>query len=258
MTLTNAMTLKNYLHLSEESEFLVASKAERTAFLRTLVENRTLVTVYDPPHDAMMMSMLVAAEPADNRIFLDAPVDSPNVERFLSLTAWHLVAFPDNIRLQMVAAAPRRVVYQSKPTFMLEFPARMWRVQRREFHRLDVPLSAPVRLHMPWSGARLPLQVRNMSLAGLCIAGEFPVQANIREGQHLNGCDLQFPVGAQTVSITADLEIRSCHPAAQGALAARTAGCRFLSPFPPSSQKLFQRYLNALECDYLARRRQAR
>ncbi|MDA8093614.1 MAG: flagellar brake protein [Betaproteobacteria bacterium] len=252
------MTLKHYLHLSEASEFLVASKAERMAFLRPLVENRTLVTVYDPPHDAMMMSMLVAAEPADNRIFLDAPVDSPNVQRFLTLAAWHLVAFPDNIRLQMVAAAPQRVDYQSKPTFMLEFPSHMWRVQRREFHRLDVPPSAPVRLHLPWNGERFPFQVRNMSLAGLCIVGEFPAHANVREGQRLDGCDLQFPVGAQTVSITTDLEIRSCQPAAQGTAAATTTGCRFLSPFPPASQKLFQRYLNALECDYLARRRQAR
>lgn len=155
----------------------------------------------------------------------------------------------DRIDIDFALAGGKSVSYEGSPALMFPAPARLHKLQRREFFRLPTPMAKPLMCSL-WVEETIgskPVehlaQVLDISLGGVCI--QHPPKLEVKAGELFKGCGLALPDGA----IKFDLAVRHTFDVENRlGKTSKRAGCEFIN-LSPAAQQAIQRFMSKLERD---------
>ncbi|MDR5759527.1 flagellar brake protein [Caballeronia sp. LZ035] len=152
---------------------------------------------------------------------------------------------PGGIRTEFVTGRATPVSFEGRPAFEAAFPALLYFVQRREFHRVETPVGEPfVASGIDAEGEPFDLDLQDMSLGGIALRTSDPRFAALPRGTVWNDVTLQM--GAFSL-VTVHLEIVAPRQAITPSGEARTVlGCRF-NDLSGRAERTLQRVITQLE-----------
>jgi len=224
------------------NKYLVHSKTEIVYILRAVIQKRGLVTAYfNQGKDFILTSFL---DVDANRIILDYGAKEAHNRKILDSQKIVVVTTQDRVKVQFSVPRIEIIRYEGGNAFRIPLPESVLKLQRREFFRIETPITTPLQCTIPLDdGREIPIMVTDVSIGGVGIIG-CPPDFDLAPGMMLPGCRIALPGIGEVV---ATLEIRSTFDVTlkNGAITKR-AGCCFID-LPSPMQVLLQRYIIKLE-----------
>lgn len=160
-------------------------------------------------------------------------------------TGAYIYAEHFSAQVQFFVPKLAQVMFQQGYVFTISLPDEIYRIQRRESYRAEVPEENGIRCTIPLTGdGHLRIPISDISRGGIALLdrmNKLPVQ----QGTLLPNCQLELPrVGA----LHADIQVRNCKSFYSKELKHEVArlGCKFLS-ISSGMENILQRYIDQLE-----------
>ena len=117
--------------IDDYSQYLLHTRMEILAVLRTLIQKNALVTVHFDRGNAFFLTSILSIEPDANRILVDVGSDEEINTRALQADKLILTAVVDKIKVQFSIASLARTEHEGRPAFVGRIPDTLLRLQRR-------------------------------------------------------------------------------------------------------------------------------
>lgn len=239
------------LEPGDYARYLLHSKSEILFVLRSLAEHVSQVTVFFNEGKDLLLTTVIAV--ADDALIIDYGASSEMNRKALVADKLFCVASLKKVRIQFLLRGLTQVSYEGRPAFQARLPTDLLRLQRREFFRLTMPITRPLKCAMPITDAAgeaqvVEVNVVDISGGGLAIA--LPDGVDFEDDQEFADCRIELPeVGAVTarVAIRNQFEITL-----RSGARVRRAGCEFVK-LPGPAATLIQRYIIKVERERKAR-----
>jgi len=216
--------------------------------LRELARSPQVVSAYFDDGREFIITSLLGIDSEHNKMLLDYGPDDELNRRLIAAGEAVLVANPDNVRVQFKAEDIRRFDYQGEPAFVATMPASIIRIQRREFHRLSIPIgSRLVCRFMADGGTAVEATVVDISVGGIGLIESLDDSLYKWEpGTVIPAVRIELP-GEGGISV--DMEIRSRFSVNEPGHGDRfRIGCMFLGLANRQSAAI-QRYIHRMELE---------
>lgn len=245
------------VRFEDEARYLLHDEREIRRVLQSLIEKRILVSAYLAPRNRVLPTCLISLSIEDNLLSIDGSPDEAtnvSVERADHVTCVSLI---DRIPVQFRLSDVVRTSIDGLVAFRAPIPDRLLHLQRRDFHRLRVPVSEPLSCSQPGppcpdgsEGPPIRLPVLDISAGGACL------QVSNRPDDFAPGkelqCQLHLP-GTKPLTLRLVVRGRFQSLAPNGCETWR-AGCQFVA-LPQAAEAQIQRYIFRLERQRKARER---
>lgn len=180
------------------SQYLLHSKSEIVAVLRSLVQKGALITVYFDQGNSFLLTSMIALNPDTQSFVLDLGSNEEMNGRALLAKKLILTTVVDKVKIQFSLSGLAATQYDGRGAFLGAIPEALLRLQRREYFRLSTPIANPIKLAATIRRAdnsalqvNLPLLDISGGGVGLMVATD---QAQLLErGEILNDCKLMLP-----------------------------------------------------------------
>ncbi|MFT3851032.1 MAG: flagellar brake protein [Propionivibrio sp.] len=180
------------------SQYLLHSRSEILAVLRSLVQKGALITVYFDQGKSFLLTSMLALDADNQRFVLDLGSNDEMNQRALLAKKLILTTVVDKVKIQFSLNALNSAQYESRRAFVGAIPDTLLRLQRREYFRLSTPIANPIKLTTTIRRAddsvlqvSLPLLDISGGGVGLMVASD---QAQLLErGATLDECRLMLP-----------------------------------------------------------------
>ena len=237
------------------SQYLLYSKSEVLAVLRTLVQKGAMITVhFDQGHSFLLTTMIALS--ADNReMILDVGSNEEMNSRALLAKKLIFTTLIDKVKIQFSLNKLSQTQSDGRLAFVGAVPERLLRLQRREFFRLSTPIANPIRINAMLrraDGRALPIELPLLDISGggVGLMVVLDLAALFQRGDILNDCKMMLPdEGLLVVRLSVrnlfDVTTRS------GSRHIR-AGCEFVD-LPAPRLTMVQRYITRVERERKAR-----
>ena len=199
---------------------------------------------FDGAKDFIMTSLL---DVGDKGLWVEQGTDTPKNRCIAESDEVTFVGSLNQVKVQFSANEIRAVTHQGYPAFYLPLPASLYRVQRREYYRLMLPLSerlhCVIPINKPQAGNRMEVPVMDISGGGVrlfCTDNEIEFVL----GQTYGGCQINLPeVGKINVMMTVK-SLVSISPKPGQTI--KRVGCEFKN-LDNASSILLQRYVTKMQ-----------
>ena len=243
----------------DDKEFRIPSKKEILFILQDLAEKGTRSALYyDAAHDFIMTTVLAAT---DEGIWLDVGPFPPENKRVLLSDKITLVSLHQHVKIQFEAHDIQSATFDDADAFFIGMPDYLLRIQRREFFRLDIPFSTPIK-------CRIPIKPDNPDESGKpAVIREFPVldisgggvsllceenETGLQPGVEFQDCRIPLPdIGILPVALYIKNNVKFT---THNDLIKMRASCEFCH-LNNQASFLLQRYINHLQSKNLAKRK---
>jgi c-di-GMP-binding flagellar brake protein YcgR len=233
------------LSRSEENEHGIISVKEIVSILKHIAENGTQVALYYADGNYFVLSTLLGVN--DKGLWLEQSTNERDNKRILESDDLILVSTHLDVKVQFVAKQPRSVEHQGYAAFHLPLPKTIYRLQRRESFRLEIPSTKPLRCVIP-IGEPGAVQPREVSLLDISTGGMKLTFAEgeiaLEQGQSYENCQIKLP-DMGTITVTMIVRGMSTLPTKSGHNIKR-AGCQFIN-LSTAANILLQRYVNSMQ-----------
>ena len=233
------------LSRSEENEHGIASAREIIAILKHIADNTTRVALYYIDGSYSILTTLLGVN--DKGLWLEQAANRHDNQRILESDKLLLVSTHLDVKVQFAAHQARDMEHQGYPAFHLPLPKTLYRLQRRENFRLDIPSAKPLRCVIP-AGDPKTGKMREVSLMDISAGGMKLTYSEgdleLVQGQTYENCQIDLPdVGIVNVAMV----VKSLFslPTQSGQIIKR-AGCQF-TDLSGASNILLQRYINSMQ-----------
>ena len=237
------------------SKYLLHSRSEILAILRSLIQKGSLITVYFDQGHSFLLSSIIALS-ADNREFtLDFGSNDEMNRRALVADRLILTTLVDKVKVQFSLKGLRSAHSGGRPVFVASVPDSLLRLQRREYFRLSTPIANPIRLVTQWhrpdgSAIQLELPLLDISGGGVGLMASVEQAQLFQRGDLLTDCKIALPTEGLLVAVLCvrnmfDVTTRT------GARHVRI-GCEF-SDLPSARLSMVERYITRMERERKAR-----
>jgi c-di-GMP-binding flagellar brake protein YcgR len=232
----------------------IASPREIVSLLRQIGEKNALVRMLvQGEHDVCVTSILDIDARAGTML-IECSVNRDQNVRILAQQRVRIETTLDNIRIVFVVTGITSALYDNRPALRCSIPATLVRLQRREYYRMAMPITSPVRVAIPvpaQAPARAAIEsftLADISVGGLAILDHKRV-LDTTIGHKMIGCNLTLPDGLVNMTLT----VRNTVELAllNGKISHRL-GCEFID-LSRASLAHIQRYITKLERDRNAR-----
>jgi len=239
---------------ADEEKYKVYSRLEIASVLSALQKTGTLVTAYFGSGNDFILTSILRVDAEADEVLLDYGADAATNLRALNASGFTFVAAHERIKIQFSAESLQATQFDRRDAFSIALPRALLRLQRREYYRIVIPLSQPLKCEIPPQGkgveAPAEASVADISCGGVALVG-FNATASVESGMCFRGCQIQLP---DTGVVTADLLIKSTYEVThKNGSKHLHAGCEFVN-MPERVRANIQRYINAMERE---RRRRA-
>ena len=237
------------------SQYLLFSKTEILAVLRSLIQKGAMVSVYFDHGKSFFLTTVLALAPDNNQFIVD--IGSNDEMNSKALQANHLIFTTqvDKVKVQFSLDRLTTTRSEGRPAFLAAIPEKLLRLQRRDFFRLSTPIAEPVRLHT--TIAREGQEPRHIEAPLLDISGGgVGLMVNLDQaelfemGERLDNCKIMLPnegLLATTLSVRNRFEVTT----RSGSRHMRI-GCQYID-LPPARLTVIQRYITRIERERKAR-----
>lgn len=232
-------------------KYLLHNRAEIVVYLRALLKNHTLVTVYLDEGEQFFLSALLSIDEDSNLLILDGSSHAASNDAALKSARITLSAPLDRVKIQIrLHGGISMVSIDGKKALTARLPTSILRLQRREFFRVDTPRHInPLRckLAVPnLAGGHdvVDYPLFDLSGGGLSLLGPIGDAELFSLGEMFHDCRLEIP-GESVLSVN----LRACEvlkmelPSGEQQL---RLGCEFVS-LPGTRLAFIERYITRLE-----------
>lgn len=239
-----ALTVEKFRD-GEESKYQISSPREIQLILHAVAQKKSVAILYFNDEQHFIKSVLLAAN--KQGIWLDVGPSEEDNEALLLSDNVTLVTMHQGAKVQFSCTNFELAIYASHPAFFCPLPARMVRLQRRDYFRLPIPADAPLKCVIP-PQSEIPAQpvaitIMDISVGGVAlVCREQGVQ--LEEGEIYPDCKIDLP-GIGTLTATIQVKNLFDVPSSNGNVT-KHAGCEFVQPDGKTSM-LLQRYVALMQ-----------
>lgn len=227
------------------SRYTLATPVEVVHHLASIAKSGHMVTVFSNKGKTFILTRFLEVDAKRGVLLLDWGADPVTNDQLLASERNVFVCSPEGVKTQFVTAAARKVMLDSGPAFEVDLPEQVIKLQRREFFRIQTPVSNPVSCHIAdYPNRPLDLVLFDISLGGCSLWLPAAQTPGFELGQQYLDCSFELrPIG----SLRAGIEVRHhLTTRLRNGNDAVRVGCAFLK-MTPSSETLVQRYVGHLE-----------
>ena len=239
----------------EYSRYLLYSRTEILAVLRTLIQKVALITVHFDHGKSFLLTTMLAFSDSDGGFILDVGANREMNQKAVLSDKLILTAVVDKVKIQFSIKGLFPTEYEGRPALRGNFPEAVLRLQRREFFRLSTPIATPVIMstviqRQDGSALSADIPLFDISGGGIGLMTDPEISALFEKGDLLADCRIQLPeegllVANFIVRNKFDVTTRS------GGQFVRV-GCEF-ADIPPARLNMVQRYITRVERERKAR-----
>jgi c-di-GMP-binding flagellar brake protein YcgR len=234
-------------------DYVVVSRREIVALLRQIGEKSQLVRLMIKGDLDVCVTSLLHVDPDTNTIILDRSVSREQNERIVSAGTVRCETSLDKIRILLALENLREVTFEGGNALRADIPASLIRLQRREFYRMQAPVTHPVLAVIPLplelGGGTTTFPLADISCGGVALLdNQHQLGATI--GETFINCRIDLPeIGPVICSLqvrnTVDMTLLNNKTS-------RRLGCRF-ADISRANMAAVQRYITKLERERNAR-----
>lgn len=237
------------------SQYLLHSRSDILAVLRSLIQKGALITVYFDQGKSFLLTSMLALNADNQGLVLDLGSNAEMNERALKAEKLILTTVVDKVKIQFSLSTLEATQYDGRSAFFGRIPDTLLRLQRREYFRLATPIANPIKLattirRADNSALQVSLSLLDISGGGVGLMVSPEVAGYLQKGEVLSDCRIRLPdegllVAKLVIRNKFDVTTRS------GGQFVR-AGCEFID-IPPSRLNMVQRYITRVERERKAR-----
>ena len=199
----------NDSELENWHDYRVESRREIVALLRQIADKRQLVRILLQGEADVCVTSLLEVDPDRGVLVLDRSIDRDQNRRILAAGRVNCETSLDKIRILFVLDEAREIDYDGGTALEADIPDTLVRLQRREYYRMETPVTNPVRVVIPMppelGGGSQAFALADISCGGIAIL-DSKMALGDTPGQVFTCCRLELPgVGP----VTTGLEIRN-------------------------------------------------
>lgn len=199
----------NDQELENWHDYEVESRREIVALLRQISEKHQLLRLLVKGEADVCVSTILDVDEASNSIVLDRSIERMQNERIVEAGKLRCETTLDKIRILFTADQLRPTLFQGEAALRADIPPSLIRLQRREYYRMETPVSNPVRAIIPLppeaGGGTAVFPLHDISCGGIAILDN-KLQLDNTVGAELPNCRIELPeIGPVTVT----LEVRN-------------------------------------------------
>jgi len=244
------------------SPYWIRYALEIRQYLAEMAQHKERVQLWFGGQDFLVSMVLEVG--AEGQIVLDVSADPKSNQRLLHTGAALLVTTLEGVEIKAPLTDLKPATHEGLPAFVCPTPDRLHRLQRREFHRMPIPVGQRFGCHL-----RIPLadappeltaihppppkwvhaEMTDLSLGGIGLIEPSAPGLHLQVGDVLQGCRIDL---GEFGAFDADLNVRHVTelPSRRGVLR-RKVGLRF-AQLSLGADHDIQRCLFQLELDHRA------
>jgi c-di-GMP-binding flagellar brake protein YcgR len=230
----------------ELSPYQVLSRREIISLLRAMSEQKQLVSMVINGTDSVLTSIL-EVDDEQNTLYIDCAPNASLNRRIVESDNISFETVLDHIRILFFASDINECVHDNLPALYMPIPTSLIRLQRREYYRVQTPISNPVRCSIPVpreDGVDIvTVNLQNVSGGGIAVIDDKKLLDNTL-GLVYKDCKIHLPGNTTVVT---SLQVRNSQDVSlNNGKSVRRIGCLFVE-LPPSMLSAIQRYITKLE-----------
>lgn len=238
------LTIEN-ISKDEESKFLISSTKEIKLILQAIARNKSFVALYFDNDEHFLKTLLLCAN--EQGIWLDISQNEEENAALLKSNAFTLVTMHNGAKVQFACQHAVAAVYASNPAFFFPLPSQIFRLQRRDYFRINLPTDVPLKCIIPPkpgnAGNQHMVTIMDISLGGVALKCK---ESNVRleEGALYPDCQIELP---EIGTLIATIQVRHLFDVntPSGAVI-KHAGCEFVG-LDSKMSMLLQRYIAVMQ-----------
>lgn len=229
-------------HTNED--FLLNSYLEIRALLRSAQNQGTLLRMYTRNDTLALVTTLLDIDDDTQSIIVDNSADEAFNRRLLQADSVSFEAMLNKVRIVFTSNGAQACTHDQRPALRLPFPNTMQRVQRRDFYRVEVPITVAALAAIPQLKYGIAnLVLKDISAGGLALIDEVHILDDT-PGTLYNDCTLTLPDTGQVIT---DLQVRRSHDIVlPSGKTTKIIGCQFINLANPMLI-LVQNFIGRLE-----------
>jgi c-di-GMP-binding flagellar brake protein YcgR len=237
------------------ARFLLQSKVEIVAVLRSLVQRRSLVSAYFDEGRSFILTSVLQVDAAADQLLIDSGRDEAINRQVLLAERLFLVSTLDKVKIQFSLGRLSQTHNGGLPAFAAALPDQLLRLQRREYFRLTTPVTKPVRLVATLrraDGSALPVDtsILDISGGGVGLMATPSLATLLPRGQRLDDGRISLPdEGLLSANL---LVCNKGEEATRGGARYFRVGCEFIG-LAGARMNMLQRYITRIERERKAR-----
>lgn len=235
--------------VSDPGPYLVTASIEVKYLLNQLLEKGEIICLYPAgKREPFAISTLLSID--EQGLLFDGSNDRRTNDALTKEGRVVLVGVVNKVKVQFELPQATQIAFEGRTAIRTAQPTQTLRMQRRDFYRLDIPMSQKVSCIIPLeNGGYSEISVTDISLGGLSLLGVLP-ELPLVVGDVLHNCRIKLlDVGIieadMQVCIVIDVTLRN------GIKTQRT-GCRFFN-LSGQMETLIQRFINKIERQRISR-----
>jgi c-di-GMP-binding flagellar brake protein YcgR len=230
-------------------DYEVRSRREIVALLRQIAEKHQLVRLLIKGESDVCMTSLLHIDADGDLVVLDRSINREQNERIVAAPKVTCETSLDKIRILFQLNNLGAIQWQGGGALRAAIPATLIRLQRREYYRMETPVTNPVRVTIPMPGGTAVFPLADISCGGIAILDN-KLQLSTTIGESYLNCRIELPDGG---AVTTTLQIRNSQDVQLlNNKTNRRIGCQFVD-ISRASLAGVQRYITKLERDRNAR-----
>ena len=232
-----------------QSPYVVHSRREIVALLRAIGEHHQLITMLiNGGADAVVTSIL-EVDDANDAVIIDCAPSALLNQRITQSDDIAFEASLDKVRILFSVEGADDVLHEDRPALRIPIPPTLIRLQRREYYRVNTPMSNPILCRIPLpadgGGGSYATPLVDISCGGIALLDDKKI-LDITIGGEYENCRIDLP-GLGVITVT--LQIRNSQELTLfNGKTNRRLGCQFVD-LSKAMLAAIQRYIMHLERD---------
>ncbi len=236
----------------EDDQFLLTSRLEIQSLLRSIEEKKALLRMHVADRTVAIITTILEVDPAGSTFIVDDSADEGFNRRISDAEKVLFETNLDKVRIQFSVQKITACLQDGRPALRAPFPESIRRVQRREYYRVEVPVTEPAWCTIPMpEGKSIKLEIKDISAGGISVLDKSHL-LDTSEEMLYKDCRLELPDAG---TVVANLQIkRSRQETLSNDKKVHMLGCRFHDLSNPMHFTV-QQYIGKLERKLNAKRR---
>jgi len=241
------------LGTENQSPYQVDSRREIIALLRGLQDSKQLISMLIHSGAEAFITSILEVDDSNNTVIVDCAPGQLANQRIVEAPRVSFEGLLDKIGIQFSTTDIQIVDFEDRPALRFAIPPNMIRLQRREYYRINTPLSMPIKASFPIENGgqteTVKLMLVDISCGGIAVLDEKKV-LDCTVGKTYEHCKVDLPnIGLVDVG----LQVRNSQELVLlNGKTNRRVGCQFLH-LSNTTLASIQRYIMKLERERNAR-----
>lgn len=241
----------NFKTLGEEdlSKYRLSTSREIERAFKELIITKEMVTVRAGSSNTTLLTTMLDILPEKGMFVFDKGQDQKINAIIENSKRLFFDANPHQVEIRFASIKAISARYLGESVFAAPIPEVLYRVQRREFFRVDTPIINPISCQVPGRNGIKLYELFDISIGGLGINDpDLHIDSNLSVFDSIENCILHIP---EFGDIKLDLEIRSIYKKQRGIKTIRRFGFTY-KELSTIHMTAIQRYINRRQLEMRA------